>query len=491
MTNRHAAPPREPVDGFRMPDPLPLSSARGRGVLAATVLGSGVALLDGTVVNVALPSLERALHTGIVGLQWVLDAYLLFLGVLMLVGGALGDLFGRRRVFALGLSLFGIASGACGLAPGAGWLIAARAAQGMAGALLVPGSLSILRTVIREDDQGKAIGLWSGLSGVSTALGPLLGGWLIEAISWRAAFFLNLPLVALSLYALVRFVPESRDEEASRSLDWAGAALATAGLGGAIYALIEGPARGWSGVAVAAAAGGAAALLAFVFVEKHKRAPMLPMELFRSLQFSGANAVTLGLYFAMGGALFFLVLELQRVAGYSPLAAGASMLPVTVLLLLLSPLAGKSVARLGHRGLMAAGPIIAAAGLWMLAGIGAAAPYWRHVFPGVMVLGLGLALTVAPLTDAVLSGAPARHAGLASGFNNAVARLAGLLAVALLPGLAGVSGLETPAGAFHEGFARAMRACAGMAAAAGAAAFLTIDRGGSGYGMRSEQEAKR
>jgi EmrB/QacA subfamily drug resistance transporter len=460
-----------------MGEGLALGSARGRGVLAAAVLGSGVALLDTTVVNVALPTLGRALHTGISGLQWVVDSYLLFLGALLLVGGALGDRYGRRRLFAAGLALFGGASAICGLASGVEWLIAARALQGIGGALLVPGSLSLLRAVIREEDQGKAIGLWSGLSGVTTALGPPVGGWLIESVSWRAAFFINLPVIALALGALFRFVPESRDELAPRSPDWAGAALVTVGLAGVVFALIEGPAAAWSGTTVGAGVLGAAALFAFVLAERRSPTPMLPMGLFRSAQFSGANATTLALYFALGGMLFFVVMELQRVSGYSPLAAGASTLPMTALLLVLSPIAGRSVGRLGHRLFMTAGPLTCAVALAMLARIGDRAPYWRTVFPGIVVLGLGLAATVAPLTDAALSGAPPRNAGVASGFNNAVARIAGLLAVALLPGAVGVAGdSEIPAEAFRAGFVRAMWTCAGIAATAGAIAFATIDR---------------
>jgi EmrB/QacA subfamily drug resistance transporter len=469
-----------------MGEGLALGSARGRGVLAAAVLGSGVALLDTTVVNVALPTLGRALHTGISGLQWVVDSYLLFLGALLLVGGALGDRYGRRRLFAAGLALFGGASAICGLAPGVEWLIAARALQGIGGALLVPGSLSLLRAVIREEDQGKAIGLWSGLSGVTTALGPPVGGWLIESVSWRAAFFINLPVIALALGALFRFVPESRDEQAPRSPDWAGAALVTVGLAGVVFALIEGPAAAWSGATVGAGVLGAAALFAFVLAERRSRAPMLPMGLFRSAQFSGANATTLALYFALGGMLFFVVMELQRVSGYSPLAAGASTLPMTALLLVLSPIAGRSVGRLGHRLFMTAGPLTCAVGLAMLSRIGGRAPYWSIVFPGIVVLGLGLSTTVAPLTDAALSGAPPRNAGVASGFNNAVARIAGLLAVALLPGAAGVAGdSEIPAEAFRAGFSRAMWTCAGIAAAAGAIAFVTIDRKVASPGKQS------
>ncbi|MBX5483264.1 MAG: DHA2 family efflux MFS transporter permease subunit [Myxococcaceae bacterium] len=456
---------------------LPLRSPHGRGVLTTAVLGSGVAFLDTTVVNVALPTLERALGTGMSGLQWVVDAYLLMLSALLLVGGALGDRFGRRRVYSAGLLLFGIASALCGLSNRMDALIAARALQGVGGALLVPGSLSLIRAVIREDDQGRAIGLWSGLSGVTTAIGPLAGGWLIEVVSWRAAFFINLPLIAVALWALHHFCPESRDEEAKAKLDVAGAALATLGLGGAVFALIEGPARGWTGPFIAAAAASAVTLVAFLILEHRRAAPMLPLSIFRSLQFVGANATTLGMYFALGGATFFVVIHLQRSAGYSPLAAGASLFPLTVLMLVLSPVAGRLTRRWGHRGLMTAGPLIAACGLLLFTRIGRAETWWTGVFPGASVLGLGLATTVAPLTDAALSGAPRRHAGIASGVNNAVARIAGLLAVAVLPGAVGWQQAATAeAASIALGFDRAMWTCAALSALAGLLAFLTIDR---------------
>ncbi|MCA1826511.1 MAG: MFS transporter [Myxococcales bacterium] len=439
-------------------------------MLAGAVLGSGVALLDTTLVNVALPALERSLHTGIEGLQWVVDAYLLFLGALMLVGGALGDRFGRRRVFAIGLSFFGGASAVCAAAPTIEWLIAARALQGMGGALLVPGSLSLLRAVIREEDQGRAIGLWSGLSGVSTAVGPLAGGWLIEVAGWRVAFVINLPLVAVALWALLRSAPESRDARAPRSIDWPGALLATFGLGLMAFASIE---RRNVGLGLL----GLVAFVGFVIVERRSAAPMLPMTLFRSPQFSGANAVTLGLYFALSGSVFFLMIELQRVAGYWPLAAGASLLPITVLLFLISPLAGRGIQRFGHRVFMTAGPIASAAGLAMLTRVGKDAAYWSGVFPGVVVLGLGVACTVAPLTEAALTAAPPEHAGVASGFNNAVARVAGLLAVALVPGAVGLPiGPKLSPDAFASGFARAMWVCAAAAAVSGGVAFASIDR---------------
>lgn len=439
-------------------------------MLAGAVLGSGVALLDTTLVNVALPALEQSLHTGIAGLQWVIDAYLLFLGALMLVGGALGDRFGRRRVFVIGLSFFGSASAICAAAPTIQWLIAARALQGIGGALLVPGSLSLLRAVIREEDQGRAIGLWSGLSGVSTAVGPLAGGWLIEVVGWRAAFLVNIPLVAVALWALMRSAPESRDAAAPRSIDWPGAVLATTGLGLTAFASIERRSQ-WLGLV------GLVAFVGFVVVERRRPAPMLPMTLFRSPQFSGANAVTLGLYFALSGSIFFLMIELQRVAGFSPLAAGASLLPITVLLFLLSPVAGRAIGRFGHRVFMTAGPIASAVGLAMLTQVGRDASYWSAVFPGVVVLGLGVACTVAPLTEAALTAAPPRHAGVASGFNNAVARVAGLLAVALVPGAVGLPiGPDLSTEAFAAGFARAMWVCAGGAAVSGAVAFATIDR---------------
>src|SRR5713101_1572164 len=419
-----------------------LRSAQGRGVLVATVLGSGVAFLDSTVVNVALPVLGRELHAGIAGLQWTMDAYLLTLTALLLLGGSLGDAFGRRKIFVAGLVWFALASAACGLAPSIGALAVARAVQGAGAALLVPGSLAVLRSSFAEEEQGRAVGAWAGLSGVTAAVGPLVGGWLITAWSWRVIFFLNLPLAAAAAWAALRCIPESRTT--GLRVDVPGALAATLGLGGCVYALIE---------------------------ARHPD-PMLPLDLFRSRQFSGANAVTLAVYFALSGATFLLIIHLQSVLGYSPLAAGAALTPVTLLLLVLSPPAGKLASRIGYRALMTAGPLIAAAGLALLAGAGRGSSYVGGVLPGIAVLGLGLATTVAPLTTAVLAGAEERHAGVAAAVNTAISRLAGLLAVALLPLLPGISAAE--AASLAAGFPRAMWICAAVCAAGGLCALATL-----------------
>ena len=445
-----------------------LRSARGRGVLVATVLGSGVAFLDSTVVNVALPVLGRELHAGIAGLQWTMDAYLLTLTALLLLGGSLGDALGRRKTFVAGLAWFALASAACGLAPSIGALAAARAVQGAGAALLVPGSLAVLRSSFAEEEQGRAVGAWAGLSGVTAAVGPLVGGWLITAWSWRVIFFLNLPLAAAAAWAALRCIPESRTT--GLRVDVPGALAATLGLGGCVYALIEAPVRG-PGVAVAAALG-AASLAAFVWIEARHPDPMLPLDLFRSRQFSGANAVTLAVYFALSGATFLLIIHLQSVLGYSPLAAGAALTPVTLLLLVLSPPAGKLASRIGYRAPMTAGPLIAAVGVALLAKVGRDSSYVSGVLPGIAVLGLGLAATVAPLTTAVLAGAKELHAGVAAAVNTAISRLAGLLAVALLPLLAGISAAD--AGSLAAGFPRAMWICAAVCAAGGLCALATL-----------------
>jgi EmrB/QacA subfamily drug resistance transporter len=446
-----------------------LRTARGRGVLLATILGSGMAFLDSTVINVALPVLGRELHAGMAGLQWTIDAFLLTLTSLLLLGGSLGDALGRRKTFVAGLVWFTIASMACGLAPSLGALIAARAVQGAGAALLVPGSLAVLRASFADDEQGSAIGAWAGLSGVTTAIGPLLGGWLITAWSWRAIFFLNVPLAAAAIWAALRCIPESRTPGPVR-IDLPGAAAATLGLGGCVYALIEAPARG-PGVAAAATLG-AASLAAFVWIEARSPNPMLPLDLFRSRQFSGANAVTLAIYFALGGATFLLIIHLQRVLGYSPLAAGAALMPLTVLLLALSTPAAKLASRVGYRTPMTAGPLIAAAGVALLAQVGRQSSYVSGILPGTTVLGLGLAATVAPLTTAVLAGAQERHAGVAAAVNTAISRLAGLLAVALLPLLAGIAAAD--AASLAAGFPRAMWICAATCAAGGLCALVTL-----------------
>lgn len=436
-----------------------------------------MAFLDFTVINVALPTLQQEFHARMADLQWVIDAYLLTLGALLLVGGALGDRYGRRRVFVVGLLWFTAASVGCGLAPNAPVLIATRLVQGMGAALLVPGSLALMRAVYVEEDQGRAIGLWSGWSGVTTAVGPLVSGWLIAAVSWRAVFFINLPLGAIAIVAALRYIPESKNEaDSEKPLDLWGAALAILGLSASVYALIEGPARSWPSTAIASALTGVAALAAFVWVEWRSQTPMLPLRMFRSRQFSGANLTTLAVYFALGGSMFLAVIELQRVLGYTPLEAGAAMTPITVLLLLLSPTAGKVAGKIGHRLPMTIGPLVAGGGLLLLSTADAGSRYWTGVLPGVSVLGLGLSCTVAPLTDAVFKAVDPRHAGVASGINNAMARIAGLLAVALLPWAGGISSIgAVSADAFTTGFRRGMWISAALCAVGAAVAWWTIE----------------
>ncbi|WP_018656264.1 MFS transporter [Actinomadura flavalba] len=465
----HPAPTPGPAPGTGR---VRLGSATGRHIVTATVLGSGVAFLDGSVVNVALPAIGRDLGGGLPVLQWTLDGYLLTLSALLLLGGALGDRYGHRRVFAAGLVVFTAASLACGLAPGAGALIAARVAQGVGGALLVPGSLAIIDATIDERDRGAAIGRWAALAGVASALGPFLGGWLVDAASWRWVFLINVPLAAATLYALRR-VPETR-AATGRRLDYPGALAVTAGLGGAVYALIEIPAHGWTPLATAAALAGAAGLIAFPFIERRAANPLLPLHMLRSRQFVGANLTTLAVYAALGGALFLLTLQLQTSLGYSALAAGTATLPMTVIMLLLSSRIGALAQRTGARLPMTAGPLIAGAGVALMALAQPGASYLTGVLPGVVVFGLGMALTVAPLTSTVLASVDEDHVGAASGTNNAVSRLANLLAVAVLPLAAGLHTRgDGPLGA---GYPRAMLLAAALCALGGAASWLTIRR---------------
>jgi EmrB/QacA subfamily drug resistance transporter len=447
-----------------------LKSPHGRGVLLAAVLGSGLAFLDATAVNVALPALERELGAGMAGLQWTVDAYLLTLSAFLLLGGSLGDLHGQRRIFIVGVVWFALASAACGLVTSSPGLVLARAVQGIGAAILVPGSLAALRTGIAEEDQGAAIGAWAGLSGVTTAVGPLLGGWLVEHASWRAIFFLNLPLAAVAVWAAVRFFPASAGRPGVR-LDVAGATTAAVGIGGVTFALIEGPTRGWHPASVTAAAVGAAALVAFAFLERRPQA-MLPLVLFRSRAFSAANLTTLSVYAGLGSAIFLLAITLQQSLGYSPVATGAALLPLTAVLLVLSPVAGRLAQRWGARLPMTAGPLVIALGFLLFLRVQPGSSYLAGVFPGVLVFALGLGMTVAPLTGAVLSAVDPSHAGIASGVNNAVARLAGLLGVAAVPWAAGLATEEVmsdPA-LMLGGFHRAMVLCAGLAAVGGAVA---------------------
>ena len=426
----------------------------GRWVITATVLGSGIAFLDSTVVNVALPSIQEDLGGGLAGLQWTMDAYLVTLGSLLLLGGSLGDIFGRKKVFVLGLGGFAVASAICGLAPSIETLIAARALQGVAAAMLVPGSLAIIQASFAPGDRARAIGAWSGLSGVTTAIGPFFGGWMVDAISWRLVFFINLPLAAIAMVIAIRHVPESRDETAPRKVDFPGAILTAVGISGILYALIEGPTQGWGSPSIVGSALiGTVALVAFFLFEARTSHPMLPLGIFRSEQFSGANATTFLVYGALGGALFLLVIELQEALGYSALQAGAATVPLTILLLLLSPRVGAWAQRVGPRIPMTVGPIVAGAGLILLVMVEPGVSYWTGVFPGVFVFALGMSLVVAPLTAAVLAAVDEHHAGVASGVNNAVARIAGLLAIATLPlvsGLTSATNVEEFTDAFHQ-----------------------------------------
>jgi EmrB/QacA subfamily drug resistance transporter len=420
---------------------LRYKSGAGRWVIAATVLGSGMASIDATVVGIALPTIGREFHASVAQLQWVVNGYTLTLAALLLVGGSLGDRFGRRRVFAIGVIWFTVASAACALAPGASVLIVLRVLQGVGGALLTPGSLAILQASFREEDRGRAIGAWTGLGGVASATGPFLGGYLIAVASWRWIFFINLPIGLAVLLLAIRHVPESRDDDAPRHVDVPGAVLVMTALAGVTYGLIEGPAQGWHrpGPTVALVVGGAAACL-FVLVEARSPAPLLPLDLFRRRQFTVTNAVTFVVYGALGGVLFLLPVVLQVVGGYSPLASGVALLPLTVVMLLLSSTSGRLASRIGPRLQMTVGPMVVGCGLALLSRVTTDSSYVTGVLPAVLVFGLGLAITVAPLTATALSAAPIEHAGLASAVNNDVARIGGLIAVAVLPALSGISG---------------------------------------------------
>jgi EmrB/QacA subfamily drug resistance transporter len=457
------------------PEELAFDSKPGRWVLAVAVLGSGLAFLDGTVVNVALPDIGRDFDASTSSLQWILNGYLLTLASLILLGGSLGDRYGRRRIFVFGVGVFTAASLLCAIAPNVELLIFARLLQGIGGALLTPGSLAMIESSFRPADRARAIGAWSGLGGVAAAIGPLLGGYLVGAVSWRAIFLINLPLGVFVIVMASRHVPETRDPTTSGHLDYAGAALAGLGLAGTTYALIEAPDKGASPLILVAAIGGVAALVAFLLAERRNPNPMMPLQIFASRQFSAANLVTFVVYAALGGFFFLLVAFLQISLGYSPIAAGAASLPVTALMLLFSARSGALAQRIGARIPLTAGPLVIAVGLLLMTRIEPGDSYVSSVLPAVIVFGLGLTLVVAPVTATVLAAADARHSGIASGINNAVARVAGLLAVAVLPVIAGLTGdsFYDPA-AMTDGFHVAMVACAALAVLGGTLAWLTI-----------------
>jgi EmrB/QacA subfamily drug resistance transporter len=451
-----------------------LASAAGRWVLAVAVLGDAMILLEATVVNVALPTIGRDLGAGVAGLQWTLNSYVLTLAALVLVGGSLSDIYGRRRMFILGTVVFVAASALCAAAPTIGLLVAARFVQGIGGALLTPGSLAIIEAVFHPDDRTRAIGAWAGLGAVAGAVGPTVGGYLTDAVSWRAVFLINLPLGAFVVAAALRHVPETRDPTQAGGLDLRGAALATLAIAGVCLALTE-ASEGAAPVVIAASAVGVAAAAAFVAVERRARHPMLPLELFRSRQFASANLLALVAYAALGGVIFLFVAFLQVTLGYSAVQAGAATLPITLLLLALSSPSGAIAQRIGPRIPLTAGAVLAGAGLLLMAQIHPGDGYLAVVLPSLIVFGVGLGTLITPITATVLASVDSRHSGIASAVNNALSRLGQMIAVAALPLAAGLSGsaFEDPA-RMAAGFPVAMTVAAGASFAAALLAWTTI-----------------
>ncbi|MFE2595826.1 MFS transporter [Streptomyces sp. NPDC059396] len=444
-----------------------LSSAQGRWIILTTVLGSSMALLDSTVVNVALPHIGRSLNADLASLQWTVNAYLVTLAGLILLGGSLGDRYGRRKIFVIGVVWFALGSLLCGIAPNAGVLITARALQGIGGALLVPGSLAIIQASFHPDDRARAVGLWSGLGGVGAAIGPFVGGWLVDGPGWRWVFLLNVPLAAICTPVALRHVPETRAPAAHGRFDVLGAVLGAVALALITYALI--------GEAVLAGLAGVVVAVAFVLVERRREEPMLPPSIFRSRLFTAVNLVTLCVYAAFGGFFFLAALQLQVVVGYSALGAGAALLPTTILMLLLSARSGALGEKTGPRLPLTVGPLLCAGGMLLMLRVGQGSSYLADVLPALLVMGLGMVTLVAPLTATVLGSVDTARAGLASGINNAAARAAGLLAVAALPLLTGL-GPEAYRSAtqFGASFDRAMPLCAGILIVGALIAAVTI-----------------
>ncbi|MFD4598309.1 MFS transporter [Streptomyces sp. NPDC058464] len=453
-----------------MPD-VRIASAQGKWILITTVLGSSMALLDSTVVNVALPRIGQDLNASLSALQWTINAYMLTLAGLILLGGSLGDHYGRRKIFVIGVVWFAAASLMCGLAPTDAILIAARALQGIGGALLTPGSLALIQASFHPDDRARAVGLWSGFGGIGAAVGPFLGGWLVDGPGWRWVFLLNVPLALLCVPIALRHVPESADGRTHGRFDVLGAVLGALALGLVTYALIE------AGTASLLAIAGVAAGVAFVYVEKRRQDPMLPLDIFGSRQFTALNVVTLCVYGAFGGYFFLTALQLQVVAGYSALAAGTALLPTTALMLLFSARSGALADRIGPRIPLTVGPLLCATAMLLMLRVGEHANYLTDVLPAVLVQGVGMVTLVAPLTASVLASVDTSRAGIASGINNAAARAASLIAVAALPLLAGM-GPEAyrSAAAFNAAFDRAMPICAGVLVVGAALAFALVRR---------------
>jgi EmrB/QacA subfamily drug resistance transporter len=457
-------------------EPVRLGTALGRGVLIATVLGSGISFLDGLVINVALPRMDRELHLGVTGLQWAVSGFLLSISAFLLLGGSLGDLYGRRRIYLIGLGIFVCASMGCGLAPNAETIVIARIVQGIGGALMVPASLAIIQAVFVPDDRGAAIGAWTGLSAVFTAIGPFVGGVFVTYISWRWAFFINVPLGALAWFATLRWVPENREaDEIGKRPDLGGALLAAFGLAGVTFWSIEGTSNIYGQWPLILGVTGIAVLVAFVFYESRVKNPMLPLVLFRSAQFNWVNVCTVIFYGAFVGGLTFLGVQLQTNLNYSPLEASLATFPTSILMFTLSKRFGAWGHRVGAKYPMAIGPALVAVALFAMGGIQPGRSYWTYVLPCVLLWGLGLSMTVAPLTAAALAAVDPRYLGVGSAFNNAASRVGQSLAISLFPAIVGIAGDKSLGGhEFAEGFRHLMYLASGLCLLAAAIALLFV-----------------